>query len=105
MNKKQYKGCLKIPLDTSKTLAELLLLSFATGDWKYKKRQILDSKRYYVLNLHLFNIVGEKEITTLRCQNKINSFELRSIIDKAINEHVKSFEMLDYTKSFITISA
>lgn len=79
--------------------------SVATGDWKYKKRQILDSKRYYTLNLYLTNILGEKEIITLRCQNKITSFELRSIIDKALNEHVKPHEILDYTKSYITVSA
>lgn len=103
--KKQYKGCLKIPLDTSKTLTELLLLSVATGDWRHKKRQILDSKRHYTLNLYLYNIIGELEIITLRCQNKITSYELRSIIDKALNEYVKPNETLNYGQSYITVSA
>lgn len=92
-------------IDTRKPYHELLASVQCTGDWRYRRPQIMAKRqtRQFVINLHLTNIIGEKFIERLSPSDKINRRSLRALIDYAL-DIVESYPMLDYEKCYMTIS-
>lgn len=83
----------------------LLEASVATEHWRTRKKEILAGKRYYVLNLYLYNILGNLEIVTIKPETKLTSKELKGVIDLALDNHVRNNPTLNYLTSYLTISA
>ena len=102
---KAYKGYIRISLNTKDSLDTLIRTAVVTGHWKTRKNEIFSGKRYYVLNLYLYNILGDLNIVTIKTETKLTVRELKGIIDKAITDYVEPDETLNYLKSYLTVSA
>ena len=102
---KAYKGYIRISLNTKESLDTLIRTAVATGHWRTRKNEIFSGKRYYVLNLYLYNILDDLNIVTIKTETKLTVRELKGIIDKAITDYVEPDETLNYLKSYLTVSA
>lgn len=106
--KKKFKGCLKIPLDTSVGEEQLLANSHWFGDWKTKGSVIFSQKRRFTINLYVYNKQGDYEVTKYHHNSKIGYENFKPIIDCVIADFYKEYENadedIDLKNSYITIS-
>ena len=105
---KKFKGHLRIPLDTSCSLEELASRSEWVGDWAFNRKyyEITNRKKKHIwyINLYMFNIVGERTVETLTSPKKMNAKEMELLLEYAL-KIAEKHPMLDYDKSYLTVSA
>ncbi|MFB6349866.1 hypothetical protein ACFBZI_10585 [Moraxella sp. ZJ142] len=104
MRTKTFKGYLKIPVDTDCTFQELAKRCTWSGDWLYRRDEILNPKAYrtWYINLYLYNILGEFSLVSYKTA-KVNKYDFDTVIDHALHE-ASQYPMLDYSKSYMTVS-
>lgn len=106
--KKKFKGCLKIPLDTSMSEEQLLASSQWFADWKTKGNIIFSHKRKFTINLYAYNKQGDYEVTKYHHNSKLSYENFKPIIDCVIADFYEQYKGIDDTidikSSYITIS-
>lgn len=105
---KRYKGHLRIPLDTRCSIKELASQAVWTGDWAIPKKhaEIINPKNKYIwhINLYMFNIIGEKTIEKVMSPSKMNAEGMEILLDYALREIAEKHPMMDYDRSYLTVS-
>lgn len=105
---KRFNGHLRIPLDTRCSVKELAAQSVWTGDWAipHKHAEIVNRKNKYIwyINLYMFNIIGEKTIETVTSPTKMNAEGMEALLEYAIREIAEKHPLMDYDKSYLTVS-
>lgn len=105
---KRFNGHLRIPLDTRYPIKELAAQSVWTGDWAipHKHAEIVNRKNKYIwhINLYMFNIIGEKTVEKVTSPTKMNAEGMEVLLEYAIREIAEKHPLMDYDKSYLTVS-
>ena len=105
---KRYKGYLRIPLDTSCSFEELAAQAIWTGDWAIpdKHKEITNPHNKYIwhINVYMYNIIGEKTLEKVTSPSKMNAKAMEVLLQYALREIAEKHPMMDYEKSYLTVS-
>lgn len=101
---KQFKGCVKIPLDTGVTFDELLARSTWYGDWFSNRHTIFSANRKWVINSYIHHLNSRKVTLETFKTSRVNVHDFKVALNYIINEKINLYDDIDFNLSYITIS-
>lgn len=102
---KQYKGCLKMPLNTDKPFAQLASELQYYEQWITERKQILSekAKRQWYINIYITTLDGKKYVDNVTSPTLLNKYQLNGLVDNALEPYLNNPD-IDRDASYLTVS-